>query len=80
MYSPPPPIMWEGGGQHTLWPPNNPPTFVFNFYVKQEKITNVLSNELKDKIIINVTLIWFEGTCKTIPFNSLEFFFYIIRF
>ena len=22
----PPPIIWEGGGQHTLWPPNNPPT------------------------------------------------------
>ena len=32
-----------GGGQHTLWPPNNPPTFSFNFYVKQEKITNVPS-------------------------------------
>ena len=32
-----------GGGQHTLWPPNNPPAFSFNFYVKQEKITNVPS-------------------------------------
>ena len=30
--------------------------------------------KLKGKIIINVTLIWFERTCKTIPFNSiLEF-------
>ena len=33
-----------GGGQHTLCPPpNNPPTFSFNFYVKEEKITNVPS-------------------------------------
>ena len=31
------------GGQHTLWPPDNPPTFSFKFYVKQEKITNVPS-------------------------------------
>ena len=30
------PIIWEGG-QHTLWPPNNPPAFSFNFYVKREK-------------------------------------------
>ena len=33
-------------------PPNNPPTFSFNFYVKREKCT-----KLKGKIIINVTLI-----------------------
>ena len=38
------------GGQHTLWPPNNPPTFSFNFYVQQ-------GTKLKGKIIINVTLI-----------------------
>ena len=25
-----------GGGQHTLWPPNSPPAFSFNFCVKQE--------------------------------------------
>ena len=31
------------GGQHTIWPPNNPSTFSFNFYLKQEKITNVPS-------------------------------------
>ena len=35
------------GGQHTLCSPhpspNNPSTFSFNFYVKQEKITNVPS-------------------------------------
>ena len=39
---PPPPNNLRGG-QHTLWPLNNPPTFSFNFYVKQEKITNVQS-------------------------------------
>ena len=38
-----PPNNFGGGGQHTLWPPNNPPAFSFNFYVKQEKITNVPS-------------------------------------
>ena len=32
-----------GGGQHTLWLRNNPSTFSFNFYVKEEKITNVPS-------------------------------------
>ena len=37
--SPPNNLRW--GGQHTLWPPNNPPTFSFNFYVKPEKNTNV---------------------------------------
>ena len=32
------------------------------------------STKLKGKIIINVTLICFGRTCKTIPFNSiLEF-------
>ena len=34
--SPPPPNNLRGG-QHTLWSPNNPPTFSFNSYVKQEK-------------------------------------------
>ena len=28
-------------------PPNNPPTFSFNFYVKQENITNVPSWRVK---------------------------------
>ena len=46
-----PPIIREGG-QHTLWPPKNPPTFSFNFYVKKSQ-----STKLKGKIIINVTLI-----------------------
>ena len=40
----PPPIILEGGGGNIPFgPPNNPPTFSFNFYVKQEKITNVPS-------------------------------------
>ena len=39
---------WGGVG-------NNPPTFSFNFYVKQEK--NHKSTKLKGKIIINVALI-----------------------
>ena len=59
------------GGQHTICapPPNNPPTFSFNFYVKQEK--NHKCTKLKSKITINVTLILFEGTGKTIPLNSI---------
>ena len=32
-----------GGGNIPFGPPNNPPTFSFNFGVKQEKITNVPS-------------------------------------
>ena len=73
-----PPIIWEGGANIPFAPlpppppPNNPPTFSFNFYVKQEN--NHKYTKLKGKIIINVTLIWFEGTGKTIPLNSiLEF-------
>ena len=34
----------KGGGANIPFgppPPNNPPTFSFNFYVKQEKLTNV---------------------------------------
>ena len=41
--SPPPPIILEGGPTYPLAPPNNPPAFSFNFYVKQEKNTNVPS-------------------------------------
>ena len=45
----------RGGPTYPLPPPpNNPPTFSFNFYVKQEKITNT---KLKGKIIINAVLI-----------------------
>ena len=32
-----------GGGNIPFGPPNNPPTFSFNFYVKQEKITSIPS-------------------------------------
>ena len=40
---PGPPIILEGGANIPFGPPNNPPAFSFNFYVKQEKITNVPS-------------------------------------
>ena len=39
----PPPNNFGGGPTYPLAPPNNPPTFSFNFCVKQEKITNVPS-------------------------------------
>ena len=56
------------GGQHSLCPP--PPIIHPHFpFGKNHKCT-----KLKGKMIINETLIWFEGTGKTIPFNStLEF-------
>ena len=44
-----------GGGQHTLWPPNNPPTFSLQFLCETGK--NHKCTKLKGKIIINVTLI-----------------------
>ena len=68
---PPPPIIWEGGPTYPLAPPIIHPHFpsISMWNRKNHKCT-----KLKGKIIINVTLIWFEGTCKTIPFNSiLEF-------
>ena len=68
---PGPPNNFGGGeGQHTLWPPNNPPFPSISMWNgKNHKCT-----KLKGKIIINVTLIWFEGTGKTISLNSiLEF-------
>ena len=37
----PPPNNLRGGANIPFGPPNNPPIFSFNFYVKQEKITNV---------------------------------------
>ena len=47
----------RGGPTYPFPPPlpNNPSTFSFNFYVKQEK--NTKSTKLKGKIIIYVTLI-----------------------
>ena len=68
---PPPNNLRGGGGATYLLPPspNNPPIFSFNFYVKQEK--NHKCTKLKGKILKNVTLIRFEGTCKTILFNSI---------
>ena len=47
----------RGGANIPFGPPNNPPTFSLNFYVKQEKITNDHKcTKLKGKIIINVTI------------------------
>ena len=39
----PPPNNFGGGANIPFGPSNNPPAFSFNFYVKQEKITNVPS-------------------------------------
>ena len=38
-----PPNNFGGGANIPFGPPNNSPTFFFNFYVKQEKNTNVPS-------------------------------------
>ena len=38
-----PPNNFGEGANIPFGPPNNPPAFSFNFYVKQEKITNVPS-------------------------------------
>ena len=40
---PGPPNNLRGGGNIPFGPPNYPPTFSFNFYVIQEKITNIPS-------------------------------------
>ena len=55
---PPPPNNLEGAGGNIPFaplPPNNPPIFSFNFYVKQDKNHNC--TKVKGKIIINITLI-----------------------
>ena len=53
-----------GGGGAIIYLPS-----ISTWNIKNHKYT-----KLKGKIIINVTLIWFEGTGKTIPLNSiLEF-------
>ena len=38
----PPNNLRGGGGNIPFGPPNNPPTFSFSFYVKQEKITKCI--------------------------------------
>ena len=51
-------IILEGGGHHTLCPPlppNIPPTFSFNVYVKQSKVDHKCIN------LIYVPFILFEG-------------------
>ena len=52
--APPQPNNLRGEGNKPFGPPNNPSTFSFNFYVKQEKIKGIKE---KVKIIINITLI-----------------------
>ena len=52
---PGPPNNLRGGANIPFGPPNNSPTFFFNFYVKQEK--NHKCTKLKGTIIINVTFI-----------------------
>ena len=68
----PPPYNLRGGGQHTLWPLPiiHPP-----FPSKNHKCT-----KLKSKLIINITLILFDGTVKTIPLNSIPEFSIISDF
>ena len=66
-----PPIIWEGGTYplpppHPIIHPHFPSISMWNRKISQMYQAEGLNN--------NVTLIWFEGTCKTIPFNSiLEF-------
>ena len=42
--APPPQLIWGEGGNMTL-PPPKPPTFSFNFYVKQEKKSQIYQVE-----------------------------------
>ena len=66
-----PPNNLRGGPTYPLPPPIIHPPFpsISMWNRKNHKCT-----KLKGKIIINATLIWFEGAGKTIPFNSiLEF-------
>ena len=70
--SPPPPNNLRGRGQHTICPPPPPQSSTHLFLqFLCETVKNHKCTKLKGKIIINVTLIWFD---KTIPLNSiLEF-------
>ena len=76
-----PPIIWEGG-QHTLCPPPpiiHPPFPSISMW--NRKINpQMYCTKLKGKIIINATLIWFEGTGKTISLNSILEFSIISNF
>ena len=68
---PGPPNNLRGGANIPFGPPIIHPHFpsISIWNRKNHKCT-----KLKGKIIINATLIWFEGTGKTIPLNSiLEF-------
>ena len=69
---PPPPNNFRGGGGNIPFgPPIIYPPFL---WISMWNRKNHKCTRLKGKIIINATLIWFEGTGKTIPLNSiLEF-------
>ena len=64
-----------GGGAIPFAPPPPPPIIHPHFpSISMWNRKNHKCTKLKGKIIINVTLICFEGTCKIIPFKSiLEF-------
>ena len=66
------------GGQNTLWPPIIHPHFPSISMWNRKK--NHKCTKLKGKIIINVTLIWFESTGKTIPLISILEFYIISDF
>ena len=68
----------ERGPTYPLPPPHNTPTFSFNFLCETGK--NDKCTKLKGKILINVLLIWFKRTCKTIPFNSILEFSILLDF
>ena len=66
----------RGGGGVRPIPNNLAPQYSTDIFLQFlcETGKNHKCTKLRGKIIINVTLIWFEGTCKSIPFNSiLEF-------
>ena len=72
---PPPSSNLRGGLTYPMPPP--PPQKSSHIFLPFlcETGKNHNCTKLKGKIIINVTLIWFEGTGKSISFNSfLEFF------
>ena len=73
--APPPPIIWEGANI-PFDPPPPPPQYSTRLFLQFlcETGKNHKCTKLKGKIIINVTLILFEGTGKTISLTSiLEF-------
>ena len=73
----PPPIIWEEGPTYPLAPQYST-HLCLQFLSETGK--NHICTKLKGKIIINATLIWFEGTGKTIPLNCIHEFSIISYF